>query len=62
MITVGSRIRWRGLLGHEGTVVQLSDPDRPWCRWAWIEYDDGTEKDAYLTELKEITGDENRLD
>lgn len=61
MITVGSRIGWNGglpgaegLIGHEGTVVQLIG----W--WgAWIEYDDGTEKDAHLCHLKEISNDEN---
>jgi hypothetical protein len=50
MIKVGDRIRWRGLIGHEGTVVQLGANGR----WAWIEYDDGTEKDAYLVELELI--------
>jgi hypothetical protein len=34
MIEVGSRIRWRGLIGHEGTVVQLGADGR----WAWVEY------------------------
>lgn len=57
MIEVGSRIRWNGLIGHEGTVVQLIGSWR-----AWVEYDDGTEKDARLAELKEITNDANHLD
>lgn len=59
-ISVGDRIRWkpfgemRGLIGHEGTIIALSMPeDRPF-RWAWVEYDDGTEKDAYLSELEKI--------
>ena len=49
-IKVGDRIRWRGLIGHEGTVVQLGADGR----WAWVEYDDSTEKDAYLVELELI--------
>jgi hypothetical protein len=59
-ISVGDRIRWKpfgekqGLIGHEGTVISLSAPeDRPFC-WAWVKYDDGTEKDAYLGELEKI--------
>lgn len=66
MIAVGSRIRWNGgkpgapgLLGHEGTVVSLSSPKDRAYRWAWIEYDDGTEKDAYVCHLEEIADDEN---
>lgn len=66
MITVGSRIRWNGglpgaegLIGHEGTVVALSSPEDRVYRWAWVEYDDGTEKDAYLCHLEEIGNDEN---
>lgn len=54
MIDIGSRIRWNGLIGHEGTVVQLGSNGR----WAWVEYDDGVEKDAKLAELKEINDDE----
>ena len=64
MIAVGSRIRWNGgkpgapgLLGHEGTVVSLSSPKDRVYRWAWIEYDDGTEKDAYVCHLEEIADD-----
>lgn len=49
-VTVGDRIRWRGLIGHEGTVVQLGSNGR----WVWVEYDDGTEKDAYPSELEKI--------
>lgn len=61
MIKIGSRVRWNGglpgaagLIGHEGTVVALSEKENPAWRWAWIEYDDGTEKDAYLCHLEEI--------
>jgi hypothetical protein len=59
-ISVGDRIRWKprgekqGLVGHEGTVVALSMPEDRHFRWAWVEYDDGTEKDAYLSELEKI--------
>ena len=60
MIDVGSRVRWNGglpgaegLVGHEGTVVSLSAT----ASWAWVEYDDGTEKDAYLCHLQEIGND-----
>lgn len=66
MITIGSRVRWNGgipgaegLWGHEGTVVSLSEQRDGVYRWAWVEYDDGTEKDAYLCHLKEIVDDEN---
>jgi len=49
----GDRIRWRGLIGHEGTVVAVSE-DLGNHTWCWVEYDDGTEKDAYLVELELI--------
>ena len=55
-ISVGDRIRWKpfgekqGLVGHEGTVLQLSASPM----WAWVLYDDGTEKDAYISELEKI--------
>ena len=55
-ISVGDRIRWKpfgekqGLVGHEGTILQIS----PAAMWAWILYDDGTEKDAYISELEKI--------
>lgn len=51
MITIGDRVRWRGLVGHEGTILQLSAA----AMWAWVRYDDGTEKDAYLSELEKIS-------
>jgi hypothetical protein len=57
-ISVGDRIRWKprgekqGLVGHEGTVIQLDSAiNNVWC---WVLYDDGTEKDAYLSELEKI--------
>lgn len=57
-ILVGDRIRWKpfgekqGLVGHEGTVIQLDSAiNNVWC---WVLYDDGTEKDAYLSELEKI--------
>jgi hypothetical protein len=57
-ISVGDRIRWKprgekqGLIGHEGTVIQLDSAiNNVWC---WVLYDDGTEKDAYLSELEKI--------
>lgn len=50
MITIGSRVRWNGLVGHEGTVLQVSVA----AMWAWVLYDDGTEKDAYISELQQI--------
>ena len=55
-ISFGDRIRWKpfgekqGLVGHEGTILQLSSA----AMWAWILYDDGTEKDAYISELEKI--------
>lgn len=55
-IAIGDRVRWKplgekqGLVGHEGTVLQLSAAPM----WAWILYDDGTEKDAYISELEKI--------
>lgn len=49
-IKIGDRIRWRGLSGHEGTVVALGSNGR----WVWVEYDDGGEKDAYISELELI--------
>lgn len=49
--SVGDRIRYRGWVGHEGTIVQIGENGR----WAWIEYDDSTEKDAYLNELEKIS-------
>ena len=55
-LNAGDRIRWRpfgvshGLIGHEGTIVVVSE-DRTWC---WVKYDDGTEKDAYLSELEKM--------
>ena len=55
-ISVGDRIRWKpfgekqGLIGHEGTIIQLGSLSN----WAWILYDDGTEKDAYISELEKI--------
>jgi hypothetical protein len=55
-MSVGDRIRWKpfghtkGLIGHEGTIVAVSD-DKTWC---WVEYDDGTDKDHYLCELEKI--------
>ena len=57
-ISVGDRIRWKpfgqmqGLIGHEGTVIQLDSAiNNVWC---WVLYDDGTEKDAYISELEKI--------
>ena len=55
MISAGSRVRWSGLIGHEGTAVQIGANGR----WAWVEYDDGTEKDAAIAELKEIEDENN---
>lgn len=55
-ISVGDRIRWRpygekqGLVGHEGTVIQLATLSN----WAWILFDEGTEKDMRLDELEKI--------
>jgi len=51
-ISVGDRIRWRGLVGHEGTVLQLDGAIN--SLWCWVRYDDGTEKDAYFSELEVI--------
>ena len=54
---VGSRVRWKpvwnepGLVGHEGTIVTLGYEGPG---WAWVKYDDGTEKAAHLTELELI--------
>lgn len=66
MINVGSRVRWngglpnaQGLTGHEGTVVAISTAEDRAGRWAWVEYDDGIEKDAYVCHLEEISDDEN---
>jgi hypothetical protein len=56
-IQVGSRVRWKpvwnepGLVGHEGTVVTLGHEGPG---WAWVRYDDGTEKAAHLSELELI--------
>jgi len=57
-ICVGDRVRWKpfgekqGLVGHEGTVVQLDSAiNNVWC---WVLYDDGTEKDAYISQLEKI--------
>ena len=56
-IQVGSRVRWKpvwnepGLVGHEGTVVTLGYEGPG---WAWVRYDDGTEKAAHLSELELI--------
>jgi hypothetical protein len=58
-IKAGDRIRWKplgqtnGLVGHEGTVLAVS-ADLGDHTWGWVEYDDGTEKDAYLLELEKI--------
>jgi hypothetical protein len=55
-ISVGDRIRWKplgektGLVGHEGTILQLSSS----AMRVWVLYDDGTEKDAYINELELI--------
>ena len=55
-ISVGDRIRWKlrgekqGLVGHEGTVLQLGQ-HKSWC---WVEFDDGTEKDMNTYELEKI--------
>ena len=45
-VKVGDRVRWRGLTGHEGTVLSVVEGD-----YAWVMYDDGGEKDAYLCDL-----------
>lgn len=58
-IKAGDRIRWKpfgaqhGLVGHEGTVVAVSE-NLGSLTWCWVEYDDGGEKDAYLSELEKI--------
>jgi hypothetical protein len=58
-LKAGDRIRWKpfghthGLVGHEGTVVSVSE-NLGNLTWCWVEYDDGTEKDAYVSELEEI--------
>jgi hypothetical protein len=55
-IDVGDRIRWKpygekqGLVGHEGTVIQLA----ALSNWAWILFDEGTEKDMKISELEKI--------
>jgi hypothetical protein len=55
-ISVGDRIRWKprgekqGLVGHEGTILQLGQ-HKSWC---WVEFDDGTEKDMNTCELEKI--------
>lgn len=55
-ISVGDRIRWkpygekRGVVGHEGTVIQLATLSN----WAWILFDEGTEKDMRVDELEKI--------
>lgn len=50
MMTIGDLVRWRGLIGHEGIIVQLGGNGM----WAWVLYDDGNEKDAWLSELEKI--------
>ncbi len=55
-ISVGDRVRWKpfgekkGLVGHEGTILQLGSS----AMRVWVLYDDGTEKDAYISELELI--------
>lgn len=54
-IKTGDRVRWKpfseekGLVGHEGTVVAVHANG-----WGWVVYDDGTEKDAYFSELEKM--------
>jgi hypothetical protein len=57
-ISVGDRIRWKprgekqGLVGHEGTVIQLDSAiNNVWC---WVKFDEGTEKDMNTYELEKI--------
>jgi len=47
MIVPGDCVRWRGLSGHEGVVVDVSR------RHAWVAYLDnpGEPKDALLSDL-----------
>jgi hypothetical protein len=58
-IKTGDRVRWKpygqehGLVGHEGVVAAISE-NLGNLTWCWVEYDDGTEKDAYLSELELI--------
>jgi hypothetical protein len=58
-IKSGSSVRWKpfgvdhGLVGHEGTVVAVSE-NLGNLTWCWVEWNDGTELDMYLSELELI--------
>jgi plastocyanin len=58
-IKSGDRVRWKpygekhGLVGHEGVVAAISE-NLGNLTWCWVEWDDGTELDMYLSELELI--------